>query len=483
MLYSLLVLILAGPTLWRFPQEADAARAAAREALADEAKGHLLDDAALDKHLAARAPPKALGCLADQGACADLQAAAVDLLGLSAEMIVELEVGPKRSKATLRLKRAGRKDKQWRGQGADAAAAVAAAVRAYRGQGFLVFDVTPDSARLEIDGASAGEGSGRHPLSPGVHKLRVSAEGHRTVETEAKIVARQALRLKVDLHRLAGELILKITPASASIFIDEMPISAPSEPISLTPGVHALRCEAEGYDTLKREVTIRDKTQTRLSLPMIHSEPVWRRALRTTHPDTRAHDYYVRGGLGFTTVDDGDVNGGAGRGEARVNVERQLDNVGLLGGEVALGWRWGEYWLVEPLSVHFGGGGDAVDAWLEGDEAPPEGEEAPERAQMESLSRLMLRARAGARYSRWRLSPYALLGLGYAMDEFALTLPSGDSTTVSQRLWHLNAEVGARYQHDEALFISGALSVDLGARMATTFFLGAGWALDLPESL
>ncbi|MBU1432467.1 PEGA domain-containing protein [Myxococcota bacterium] len=484
MLYSLLPLLLAPSLLWRFPPEAASARDAARQALAEDAEGHLLDDADLSRHLKATPPSGGFGCLADEGVCGDVASAAIAALGIKGEVIVEVTPPTKGGevKATLRLQQPGQVEKRWQGQGQGAEGAVAAAVAAYRGQGALIFEVTPATARLEIDGASVGEGGGRYPLAPGRHALRVTAEGHRTLETEAQITARQSTHLKVELHRMAGELILSVQPREATVFIDEMPISDPSAPISLPPGEHALRCEAEGYDRLSQRVTIKDHTQTRLRLDMVHAEPPWRRALRGVHADTHAHLYYARVALGYATVDDGALDGGFGQGNQRVEVAAQRDNISLLSGEIALGWRWGELGLIEPLNVQIIGGGDAVDARLS-DETLAEVQGDGPRAQIKDLQHTVIRARIGARYPRWRLIPYALLGPSYTRGEFTLSPPEGEAGVIQVREWGLNLEAGARYQHDDALFIGAATSVDWAGRMTSTFSLSLGLALDLPEGL
>ena len=60
----------------------------------------------------------------------------------------------------------------WTGQGASAAIAVADVLDDLEGQATLDIEVVPGDARLFLDEAPLGTGSGRYPVSPGLHKVR-----------------------------------------------------------------------------------------------------------------------------------------------------------------------------------------------------------------------------------------------------------------------------------------------------------------------
>ncbi|RME23139.1 MAG: PEGA domain-containing protein [Deltaproteobacteria bacterium] len=154
--------------------------------------------------------PELAACTAQ----AECLARAGKLLG--AELVIGAVVGLLDTDYSLDAKlvdvRTGRElrriTRSWQGTGDElVAAARELAVRllrpeAYKGQ--LVVEANTDGVEIHVDGAMLGKTPLEGPLllSPGVHAVRLQAEGYRAVERLVEVPFGQAVRLEVDLEPL-----------------------------------------------------------------------------------------------------------------------------------------------------------------------------------------------------------------------------------------------------------------------------------------
>ncbi len=464
------LLLLSPPLLWQFPERGSLVQGAIKEALKEQ-PGHLLDEASLEKHLKELSWPKHLGCLDDSSRCANTKSMVRAALGLSGVM----KVSQKGRQVTLQLLPLKGKTQRWTGKGVSPEEAARAAVGAYLGQGRLILKLKPKGAHAELKGVAL-EGPGPWSLAPGHHALRVSAKGHQTLETQVEIIAQKNSLLSLELKRSEGLLELNLKPPKARVLIDDLPISKPGEPLPLEPGSYTLRFEAKGYEPHEHKVVIKHGTRLALSIALVPALPAWRKALSKPHPDTKAFPGYLRTGLSYSSLGLGDLEAEKGRGEDRVSLSQQEESISLLGLELGIGWRWKEFWLIEPLLLRFQGGGAQVDAELK-DDIP---------ATMDGLSQTQLHlGRMGIRYPAWKLVPYALAGIVLSFQDFELEPSNGEPLSMEHTEFHLGFELGVRYHHDEHWFASAAFDLDLwfGARSLSTFILGGGYALEVPAWL
>jgi len=477
----LLILLLApDAVLWRFQgPQADALRQATREVQqAGGLPGHLLDEVALEAHLAGVDPvgarqPALLGCLADRTTCPDPGRAALALVGLSGRIDADLARTDQGFRATLVMTPADptAQSRTWTGYGVDAKAATLDALKSLEGQAFLEVDVTPGDAELFLDDAPLGSGSGRFPVAAGRHQVRAQSPGLVPLEQTIEVNEGEVAQLRFELGGSYGQLMLKLTPVNATALIDGRPVGG--LPRDLPPGEYQLRVEAPGYVAHEQTVVVKPSTLITLTVGLARSEDEGLRRWETPHPDTLAHAFGVRADLRFVTVGSGPLDVSRTRaGGGKVEYDALDDSVGLLGVGFTAGWQ-GRYLIVDALTLTFEGGGGETKATL------TTGEE----EQIEGLSRITVRpGQVGVRYPSWRLSPFVTGGIQLIFETITVKDEAGHSEELSKSSLLLGVTAGleAHFTPEWSGRIGGAVDFGFDNRTAGTFLIGFGYMFDIP---
>jgi hypothetical protein len=126
-------------------------------------------------------------------------------------------------------------------------------------------------ALVEIDGKPAGRTPLDRPveLSPGEHTLKVIAPGKRAFERQVEVAAGEALAIAAILEDEPGVLSLKVEPSKAKVLVDGKAVDAALvSALSLAPGSHFLRVEAEGYDAEEQTIVAVGGETTRASVAL-----------------------------------------------------------------------------------------------------------------------------------------------------------------------------------------------------------------------
>jgi len=135
--------------------------------------------------------------------------------------------------------------------------------------------VSPTDARVVVDGIARVERGGLRILSldPGRHTLIVSAPDHAERRLEISTLPGETTRVAVRLTPTTGRLLVITTPRDAQLRIDGALVDTTRESngalsVSLTPGRHRLRVDADGREPAERSVTLRAGARTTLHLDL-----------------------------------------------------------------------------------------------------------------------------------------------------------------------------------------------------------------------
>lgn len=127
-----------------------------------------------------------------------------------------------------------------------------------RDSGLVRFVTEPAGAEITVNGIVRGV----TPLEvgeipQGIASVKLHLAGYTDEMRELRLNAGDEQTLSVMMKKLPGTLQLFAEPESALFYLDgEARGKGPLNITSLTPGTHTLRCEAEGYESLVREVVI-----------------------------------------------------------------------------------------------------------------------------------------------------------------------------------------------------------------------------------
>lgn len=467
------VILAANPPLdWQFPgMSGPALQAAVRAAAGPVPRGHLFDEPAREAHLAEVRWPDSLGCLSDEAACADARRAVFAALQLAGQVVATAEAADGGHRVVLTLHGLQAPEPQvYTGEGPTLEAAARDAYTALQGRVTLVLTLDPPDTSIRLDGEPFGQGSGTYTVPPGDHDLTFESPGRRTVKQPIRGDAGETLTIEMALPAAVGRLKLAVEPASATVFLDGAKWPDPGTARELSPGPHALRLEAEGYETFTEEITIKSGTAHEMSLRLRPDEPTWREALARPHPDTRARPWTLRADLRLASARDGEVGLALPNGGELASQDLSMGTVGL---GFSVGWR-SDHLLIEGLGLSYAAGSEQTAATFENGSTSGD---------IDALSQLTLRPLwVGARYPMWRIEPYALAGVGFVWETFDVDRPSG-AQQVSDTRFLLGAELGLRYAFDDALSAGIGAAFDFwpGERASAAFLIQVGYALDLPE--
>ena len=475
----LVTLVLAAPpVLWRFPADADAAPTAVEAAVAPltaKLPDHLVTGAQRAAWLAAPAPtpaPALPPCFVDLAACPQPERAALEALGLSGR--IDARAQRRDTQWTLRLdwtsSAQSTAPRTLVGQGATLQQAAENVVAELAGQATVRVLVEPASAKVYAGAVLLGEGAGTYAVPPGALDVRAEAEGFAPATVKVDLTAGDAADLTFKLPAVSAYVNLRLNPESARVTLDHLPFSSGTGKHALAPGAHLLRAEAEGFEAFERRVDIKAGETLDIVFDMTPKADLSARYARP-HPDALAKALYVRGALRTSRVSAGKL----GLGSGLLRAEKTTDAAEIGGLDLGVGWR-GELLEVEALGLAWLGGADAHGAALPQDRA----------GLVEDLQRLVLRpAWVGVRWPRWRVDPYARLGVSAVVESLTIrgvldTTGGRKASEQTHLLWMVGGELGCRAQIDDAWFaqLSGSYEGVGADRPQASFQVGLGWAFD-----
>lgn len=139
----------------------------------------------------------------------------------------------------------------------------------------LEVTLSPADARLVLDGAERAE-QGRSrtvALDPGRHTLLVSASDHAERRLEVSVLPGETTRVTVQLSPTTGRLVIAATPLDVRLHVDGSSVDTTrgldgSLAVSLAPGRHLVRLEADDREPSERSVVLRAGARTTLHVDL-----------------------------------------------------------------------------------------------------------------------------------------------------------------------------------------------------------------------
>jgi hypothetical protein len=131
-------------------------------------------------------------------------------------------------------------------------------------------------AEIYVDGTSRGETEAGGKLAivdvtPGSHKVRVTARGKKDFEQSVSVSAGQESQIQAQLQDLPGTIRVRATPGAKVYLDDKYPLVVYADGeetfVGVPPGVHPMRVVAEGEPEFRREVTVTPGQEATLDAP------------------------------------------------------------------------------------------------------------------------------------------------------------------------------------------------------------------------
>ena len=172
----------------------------------------------------------------------------------------------KKAAGALRAFLAVEKDAEKRAKAEETLVAVSAHLPAY-----VMVSCAVPGAEIVLDGRLAGHAPLQGPLEvpPGRHLITVQAPAKRPFEQSLEVRGAESIEVAARLEDEVATLQLVIEPSAARVVMDGIPVGADRRGgLSLSPGIHALRVELEGYETTEQrfEVAGREKKNVTVAL-------------------------------------------------------------------------------------------------------------------------------------------------------------------------------------------------------------------------
>jgi PEGA domain len=124
----------------------------------------------------------------------------------------------------------------------------------------LTLRTVPADVTIKIDGKDVGQGPTLGPLllGPGEHEIEAARPGHRSERRTVKLVSGKDRTEKFVLEVEAGQVVVLVNLAGASVFVDGQQVGTTplTETLSLPPGRHALSVRAADHEDAEREFEV-----------------------------------------------------------------------------------------------------------------------------------------------------------------------------------------------------------------------------------
>ena len=466
-----------GPIYWQYPGPfAERLEAAFSAVKTKRESHHLISEADRRQFLIKQIKrPMRENCLEDRTTCASEALGVLDALGMKGRIIARAKRTEFGYEITLILESLKHKSVRTITAGASGPISQAASevLKLLHGQGTLSLNITPKDAFFFLNDIPYGQGSGDHLVTTGEHSLRVEAPGFKPESMPLSVKTGERVRVRVELAPAAAILSLETIPKGAEVFLDGERWQTPQEERSLVAGKRLLRVQKEGYETFEQTLTLKPSSISNLKLTLAPSDPPWRRALKSTVSDTTQMPFFVRGSLSVVSLRDRELDL-----STNVNPPGRLDGIyEPMSGQTfgfALSMRK-DSMLIDCLRVDYTTAkGPVLASTRPGSEL-----------RVTDISRLTLApVWVGYQYEIWRLVPYAMGGVSFAIEtvngELGESRFNGDHTE-----FKIGGELGLRYVFSPELFVGLTHHVEgfPGVGTHLGFGLHLGYAFDLPQKV
>ncbi|GMV19771.1 MAG: hypothetical protein AMXMBFR56_79950 [Polyangiaceae bacterium] len=127
-------------------------------------------------------------------------------------------------------------------------------------------------ARISLDGGPPRVAPLVQDVTPGQHRVRVTAPGHRPEERRVLAVAQRLATVTVELTELPGE-VLVVTAPGTEVWMDGTRVGvAPLPPLDTSAGVHSLTLMRSGRRSVSRSVRVARGARTTIEVDLQPSD-------------------------------------------------------------------------------------------------------------------------------------------------------------------------------------------------------------------
>ena len=412
------------------------------------------------------------GCLVDEANCRNDAIGILDSFGLKARAVVQAERTNIGYRITLTFETAEQKQPlRLEAESKTLNRSARTLLNALKGQGTLSISVAPKSAFLFIDDLPFGQGEGDFLVSSGSRTLRAEAPGYKAAEIPVQIKRGERLAVRLDLETADAVISLRIKPKTAAVFLDGKLWSSPEKERKIAARKWILRVENKGYKTFTQEIELKPNSVSELKLTLEANEPLWRRTLKSKVKSASSDKLLNRIDWSIMSIRDRRYDLGTNLGRlTELTTPLSSSRIGL-----SVGLRSRKHLLIDALRLSYSSATGPSNAKMEGFS----------NVQIDTINRLKVSPLwIGLQTEIWRITPYALTGLGLAVDSIKGRAGEGRFTANDVHVT-LGLELGLRYIINQHFFagLNYLLEGLPGSGAHVGMGISLGFSLDTPETV
>ena len=149
--------------------------------------------------------------------------------------------------------------------------------------GVLTLRSSPSGANVSIDGEFAGQTPLDVELSPDIdHRISVSRAGYRRASQTVRMSAGTQDERTISLKPLLGDVVVRVEPAEAEIYINGQLKGTGSQTLALPSVLQRLEFRLEGFESVSRSVTPRPGLEQLVEITLLTPEAARKARLTPT---------------------------------------------------------------------------------------------------------------------------------------------------------------------------------------------------------
>lgn len=246
--------------------ESGAFRDGLKAAIAGDSARHLFGRDDVEERLAEANPTDALACFKGVEPCLSARSVAMDAIGASTLIRVELGDGGARYELVDRRGQVIRSDTADGASPRDLAFSIVRAV--FDATATVAFESEPEGATVSIDGVVIGTTPFARRMPIGSYSYRMNLTDHAEVRSQVTVGSGETPVVRHELTVLPGMVVVTDGPANAEVYLNDRKVGVIEQPIEVEPGTYALEVRAEGYQPIRDAVTVTPGGTVTRSAPM-----------------------------------------------------------------------------------------------------------------------------------------------------------------------------------------------------------------------
>lgn len=141
----------------------------------------------------------------------------------------------------------------------------------------------PSGANVNLDGEFAGQTPLELEISPDrSHRLTLSRAGYRRRNESISLAAGERVERSYSLQPLLGDVVLRVEPAEAEVFVNGEAAGSGSQTLALPAVQQRIELRLDGYETVRRSVTPRPGLEQLLEITLLTPQEARKARLKPT---------------------------------------------------------------------------------------------------------------------------------------------------------------------------------------------------------